>query len=113
MCSKNQEAYHVDLRSFTVFHLIRPKANRPGMRTLFVPRIGNVMGLVFGLRDVLIYSKTYLIPTYKDEWLFDAIEQIKVGYSSWNSFLLTHHVLNYFKLSSRNALCFICLTYWQ
>ncbi|KAI9561750.1 hypothetical protein GHT06_012711 [Daphnia sinensis] len=55
----------------------RPKANRPGMRTLFVPRIGNVMGLVFGLRDVLIYSKTYLMSIYKDEWLFDAIEQIK------------------------------------
>ncbi|KAI9561749.1 hypothetical protein GHT06_012710 [Daphnia sinensis] len=55
----------------------RPKANRPGMRTLFVPRIGNVMGLVFGLRDVLIYSTTYLMPTYKDDWLFDAIEQTK------------------------------------
>ncbi|XP_057376453.1 luciferin 4-monooxygenase-like [Daphnia carinata] len=55
----------------------RPKANRPGMRTLFVPRIGNVMGLVFGLRDVLIYSKTYLMSTYRDEWLFAAIEETK------------------------------------
>ena len=57
----------------------RPKANKPGMKTLFVPRIGNVMGLVFGLRGVLIYTETYLLSKYKDEWLFDAIEQIKVS----------------------------------
>jgi hypothetical protein len=48
------------------------------MKTLFVPRIGNVMGLVFGLRGALIYTKTYLMSSYKDEWLFQAIEEIKV-----------------------------------
>lgn len=49
-----------------------------GVKTLFVPRVGNVMGLVFGLRGALIYAQTYLMSNYKDEWLFDAIEQIKV-----------------------------------
>ncbi len=36
------------------------------------------MGLVFGLRGALIYTETYLMSKYKDEWLFEAIEEIKV-----------------------------------
>lgn len=48
------------------------------MKTLFVPRIANVFGLLFGLRGLLIYTQTYLMSSYKDEWLPQAIEQIKV-----------------------------------
>nr|CAH0098208.1 unnamed protein product [Daphnia galeata] len=66
---------HLNIYSYLL--TARPATNRTGMKTLFVPRIGNVMGLVFGLRGVLIYTKTYLMSTYKDEWLFEAIEQIK------------------------------------
>ena len=64
-----------------------PNTNRTGMKTLFVPRIGNIMGLVFGLRGMLIYTKTYLMTTYKDEWLFEAIEQIKVRKILYRLFL--------------------------
>ena len=56
----------------------RPNTNRRGMRTLFVPRIGNVMGLVFGLRGILIYTQTYLMSRYSDEDLFEAIDKTKV-----------------------------------
>ncbi|EFX86116.1 hypothetical protein DAPPUDRAFT_313128 [Daphnia pulex] len=66
---------HLNIYSYLL--TARPNANRPGMKTLFVPRIGNVMGLVFGLRGALIYTKTYLMSSYKDEWLFQAIEEIK------------------------------------
>lgn len=69
-----------NLLPIQIFH--RPEANKPGVKTLFVPRIGNIMGLVFGLRGVLIYTKTYLMSDYKDDWLFEAIEQIQVRLNS-------------------------------
>lgn len=56
------------------------------MKTLFVPRLGNVLGLLFGLRSLLLYSHLLIISDYSDENLFNAIEQTKVTHFAADNF---------------------------
>lgn len=57
---------------------LRPNV-RPGVKTFFVPRISNIMGLLFGLRSLFIYNHIFLMSVYKEELLFHAIDEIKVS----------------------------------